>query len=240
MRHALVALMTLMSQGCNDQTATMGPHMTRSNDNQAFTCGRAAELLGHPKATVKACDEVLPDLWRIGLTDGDFAPGWNELRTFVWRNGAIVNDRGQSTLARYLRSIKAHERPPISAFAVSVMLETLGATPPGFNPNDVNGQIDGLKGEVSHAPFGVTLIQSNYTPPQPSTSPPLPQGGLSKPPGGPPSGPSVGPPGGGASPPSVGRATLTLNASYVGEWTIEVRQRPGEPFSLRQQLPVAP
>ena len=47
-----------------------------------FQCARAAELLGHPKATAKDCKEYPPGLWRVVLTGGDFA---------AWQAGGAID-----------------------------------------------------------------------------------------------------------------------------------------------------
>jgi hypothetical protein len=41
-------------------------------------------------------------------------------------------------------------------------------------------------------------------------------------------------------PPTTARATLALDASYRGQWTIEVRRMPGGPFETVKTIPVAP
>ncbi len=226
-----------------------------------FTCKDAGALLGHPEAEVGPCQEVLPGVWRVVLKAPGIGPGDAVVRTFAWHAGQAESAGGTSHLASVLKRMQAHDRDAMAPFAVQVLLEATGGTPPGFTPHAVSGDFGGEKAVMRARPFGVTLVTTGWKAPAGSFAP-IP-GGPQTPPGpgpagtapgsaptagpqgpAPGSGPTGGPqgpaPGSGVAPPNIARATLVLDSDYQGQWTIEVQRVPGGPFQTELTVPVAP
>lgn len=171
-----------------------------------FQCARAAELLGHPKATAKDCKEYLPGLWRVVLTGGDFADGWHEVKTFVWRAGQRDTGTGRAALGAYLREARVASMATLDTYAVRLLLEATAGVPEGFAATDLGETLDGVAGGVSVAPFSNVLVR------RPALHPPG---------GGPPPPPGGSPPGG-APVLGVRRATLSELGDRF-QWLVEDR-----------------
>ena len=248
----------LHAGACSGSAAPPPPGDPMVTPSSAFDCARAATLLGHPDAQVSQCRELLPALFRVVLTGGAFPPGWHEVQAFVWRDGRRLAAQGPATLARELRAREAHGWTAVDPYAVGVLLDATGGSPPGFAPSALDGAVGDVRGGVSLQPLRITLVQPTYQPPAAAPAPgePTPPGAPSGPPAGPPPGfgppggppPGFGPPGGpppggppgGPAPQLTARATLTLDADYRGQWTIEVRPHAGAAFGTVATVPVAP
>lgn len=222
-----------------------------------FDCAGAPALLGHPTAQVKSCDQLLPDLWRVVLIEGDFAPGHHEVIPLVWEQGRIVQERGDAALGHYLARIRVEELENPNDFGFQVLLEVLAAAPPGFHPGDLFAESPstGDRGGVSMKPFALTLLRPHYTPPPAAVpgGPPMPPSvpgptegpaaapsppPAAAPPGGPPGPPPGAGPSGAVSQPRLGRATLRGDSSQGFTWTIEVRETPAASWTQVATRPV--
>lgn len=146
-----------------------------------FQCARAAELLGHPRARAKDCKEYLPGLWRVVLTGGDFAEGWHEVKTFVWRAGRRDTGTGRAALGAYLSEARVASMATLDTYAVQLLLEATAGVPEGFAATDLGETLDGVAGGVSVAPLSIVLVRRPAQDPPGGGPPPLPGGG---PPGG--------------------------------------------------------
>jgi hypothetical protein len=209
-----------------------------SSPRRPFSCDRAAELLGQPRATVGPCEQVLPGVWRVVLRAPGIGPGDTIIRSFTWHGGRLEERGGQPHLARTLAAIDAHRLPAVSSSDVQVLLEATGALPPGFAPWTLDGVAGDLSAAVRTKPFGLRLVMENWRLPEPQGSalgqPPRPTS-----PG--PLGPAPGTaPPGGFAPPSVGLADLELDGAYRGRWRVQERAPFAQSFREVLTVPVGP
>jgi hypothetical protein len=174
-----------------------GEHKETVMTGQAFSCDRAAEILGYPGAKT-TCDQLLPDFYWITL-GGRTVPGGSLQTQIVVENGKI-SDKGNAAAGRWLARAKILDHKAAQAFHVARALAALDALPAGFDAERVSGSMPeyGVAAGLAFDPFTLTLGTLWYQEP---------------------GGPRVTRTG--DTPPRPARAILRGTADYHFTWTVE-------------------
>ncbi len=98
-----------------------------------FTCATAPTLLGHPTATVEACDPApnLPEIYQVALRGGDL-PG-REVYGVHLTEGRLDPTTGEAALASFLDGL-GDRRKALTMRDMMAVLRAFAAFPQGFDP----------------------------------------------------------------------------------------------------------
>lgn len=122
-----------------------------------FSCADAAAALGHPDATVQACDAAphLPEVYQIVLTGGD--AGARLILGARVVQGRVQDTAAPGALAAFLDGL-GPARDTLTLTDVMYTLRAFDAFPPGIDAKSAMFDLPGVgRSQVRTAPFRVEL-----------------------------------------------------------------------------------